>query len=337
MTQATVLCTLPMDPAGAALLDGLANIVTAPDPGPETLRKAIRTADILLVRTMLPADLFDQPNRLIGVVRNGTGLDFIPVAAATAHGIPVANVPGANAQAVVEYCIGNFLLLARRFEQMHAALRSDSWEAARKRAAGTMELAGKTVGIIGLGAIGGALARACKDGFGMHVIGYQPNIARMPPFVEPVDLDTLFARSDFISLNCPLTPETRHLANADRLRRMKRTAVLVNAARGAVVDEQALAVALREGWLQGAAVDVFSEQPIPRDHPLLGLDNVVLTPHAASLTVESAEKMSIGAARQIIQLLRGERPTNLVNPEVWARYEQRRQRLNEQQHKGEPQ
>lgn len=334
MSKATILCTLPMDPAGAALLEGVARVVTAPDASPETLRKVIGEADILLVRTMLPPDLFEQPNRLLGVVRNGTGLDFIPVASATAHGIPVANVPGANAQAVVEYCICNFLLLSRRLDKMNTLLRTDGWAPARQQAAGTMELAGKTVGIVGLGAIGAALARTCKEGFGMQVIGYQPNVAKIPAFVEPVDLDTLFARSDYISLNCPLTPETRHLANAGRLRRMKPTAILINAARGAVVDEQALAVALREGWIRGAAVDVFSEQPIPADHPLLGLDNVVLTPHAASLTSESAEKMSVGAAQQILQLLRGQRPTYLVNPEVWERCEARR-RAGGAQHEGE--
>jgi D-3-phosphoglycerate dehydrogenase len=319
MKKITVLCTLPMDPAGAAMLASVADIVVAPDQGAESLYNTIGQADVLVVRSQLPADLFDRPNRLIGVVRHGTGLDLIPVESATAHRIPVANVPGANAQAVVEYCVGSFLALARRFERMDATLRSDGWSAARSLTGAATELAGKTVGIVGLGTIGAALARACKEAFGMRVLGYQRNADRMPSFVEAVGLDALFAQSDFISLNCPLTDATRHLVNATRLRSMKKDAVIVNAARGAVIDETALAQALRERWIKAAAVDVFSEQPLRADHPFLLLKNIILTPHAAALTRESSEKMGVGAARQILQLLNGERPEFLVNPEVWER------------------
>jgi D-3-phosphoglycerate dehydrogenase len=319
MKKITVLCTLPMDPAGAAMLASVADIVVAPDQGAESLYNTIGQADVLVVRSQLPADLFDRPNRLIGVVRHGTGLDLIPVESATAHRIPVANVPGANAQAVVEYCVGSFLALARRFERMDATLRGDGWSAARSLTNVTTELAGKTVGIVGLGTIGAALARACKEAFGMRVLGYQRNADRMPSFVEAVGLDALFAQSDFISLNCPLTDATRHLVNATRLRSMKKDAVIVNAARGAVIDETALAQALRERWIKAAAVDVFSEQPLRADHPFLLLKNIILTPHAAALTRESSEKMGVGAARQILQLLNGERPEFLVNPEVWER------------------
>jgi D-3-phosphoglycerate dehydrogenase len=268
------------------------------------------------------------------VVRNGTGLDLIPVESATAHAIPVANVPGANAQAVVEYCVGSFLALSRRFELMNDTLRAAGWAAARAHSTATTEMAGKTVGIVGLGTIGAALARVCRDGFGMRVLGYQPNVGKMPAFVEPADLDTLFSESDYVSLNCPLNAGTRHLVHADRLRRMKPDAVLVNASRGAVIDENALALALRERWIKAAAVDVFTEQPLRRDHPFLRLDNIILTPHAAALTRESSEKMSIGAAQQILQLLAGERPRHLVNPEVWDRYAIRRRELAEKSANG---
>ena len=319
MKKITVLCTLPMDPAGAAMLESVANIVVAPNQSADSLYKSIGQADILVVRSQLPADLFDRPNHLLGVVRHGTGLDLIPVESATAHHIPVANVPGANAQAVVEYCVGSFLALARRFALMDATLRSDGWAAARSLTNSHTELAGKTVGIIGLGTIGAALARVCKEAFGMRVLGYQRNAGNLPSFVEAADLDTLFTQSDFISLNCPLTDATRHLVNTTRLRSMKKTAVIVNAARGAVIDETALGQALRERWIKAAAVDVFSEQPLPANHPFFLLDNIILTPHAAALTCESSEKMGVGAARQILQLLNGERPEFLVNPEAWER------------------
>lgn len=319
MKKITVLCTLPMDPAGAAMLESVANIVVAPNQSADSLYKSIGQADILVVRSQLPADLFDRPNHLLGVVRHGTGLDLIPVESATAHHIPVANVPGANAQAVVEYCVGSFLALARRFALMDATLRSDGWAAARSLTNSHTELAGKTVGIVGLGTIGAALARVCKEAFGMRVLGYQRNAGNLPSFVEAADLDTLFTQSDFISLNCPLTDATRHLVNTTRLRSMKKTAVIVNAARGAVIDETALGQALRERWIKAAAVDVFSEQPLPANHPFFLLDNIILTPHAAALTRESSEKMGVGAARQILQLLNGERPEFLVNPEAWER------------------
>ena len=325
MRKITVLCSLPMDPAGAAMLTGVANIVSTPEQSVASLYKTIADADILVVRSQLPADLFDHPNRLIGVVRHGTGLDLIPVASATAHNIPVANVPGVNSQAVVEYCVASFLALARGFGRMDQTLRNAGWGKARAFTGSATEIAGKSVGIVGLGAIGAALAHVCKHGFGMRVIGYQRNAATMPSFVEGVDLDTLFRQSDFISLNCPLTDATRHLVNVDRLRSMKKDAVIVNAARGPVVDELALVQALREGWIRGAAVDVFAEQPLKANHPFLSLENIILTPHAAALTKESSEKMGVGTAKQILQLLMDERPEFLVNPEVW----ERRRRLSD--------
>ncbi|MEC5406001.1 hydroxyacid dehydrogenase [Paraburkholderia sp. MPAMCS5] len=318
-----VLCTLPLDPAGLSLLEGIAHVVVAPDPSADTLRHMIGDADVLVVRSQLPADLFERPTRLRGVVRNGTGLDFIPVASASLHGIPVANVPGANAQAVVEYCIGGFLLLSRRFAEMDSGLRRDGWAAARALSASTSELSGKTVGIVGVGTIGASLAHACHYGFGMRVIGSQPRLDALPAFVEPVDIDTLFARSDFISLNCPLTDATRHLVDAQRLELMKPHAVLVNASRGAVIDDAALVDALSRRSIKGAMLDVFTEQPLPTSHPFHRLDNVVLTPHAAALTQESTARMSLGAARQVVQLLKGERPEHLVNPEVWGKHSAR--------------
>ncbi|MEQ1517346.1 MAG: NAD(P)-dependent oxidoreductase, partial [Usitatibacteraceae bacterium] len=155
-------------------------------------------------------------------------------------------------------------------------------------------------------------------------VGYHPNPERVPPFVQGMALDALLATSDFISLNCPLNDSTRHLLSAARLALIKPTAFIVNAARGEVIDDSALALALKSRRIAGAAIDVYSAQPLPREHPFFALDNVVLTPHVAALTDESFEKMSTGAARQILQLIRGERPQYLVNPEVWESYPYRR-------------
>lgn len=324
MTKPVVLCTLPMHPAGDALLASVATIVVAPDTQADTFRRLVSDADYLLVRNHLPADLLARPHHLQGIVRNGTGLDMIPVAAATAQGVPVANVPGANAQAVAEYVVGSLMNIARRFATLDTVLRDTDWNTARALSAGTFELAGKTVGIIGVGDIGRRVARICHDGLGMRVLGYQPHRGAVPDYVERVTLDALLAESDFVTLHCPLTEETRHLLDASRLKAMKPTAFLVNAARGEVVDEAALAQALDAGTIAGAAVDVYAEQPLRRDHPLLAARNVVLTPHVAALTEESSVKMSTGAARQILQLIAGERPQYLVNPEVWEAYVARR-------------
>jgi D-3-phosphoglycerate dehydrogenase / 2-oxoglutarate reductase len=327
MPTPTFLCTLPIHDAGRALLEPVGNVVVPPDDRPETLRDAVADADFLIVRTLLPQDIFARAPRLLGVVRNGSGLDMIPVEAASERGIAVANVPGANAQAVIEYCIGAFLQLARSTPVMDRTLRSGGWNAARAFSAHAQELSGKTVGIIGLGNIGAGLARICATAFGMRVLGHARRAETIPACATPVDLDELIATSDFVSLNCPLTPETRGMIDERRLRSMKRTAYLVNASRGAVVDEAALIRALREGWIAGAALDVFETQPLREDHPLLALENVILTPHAAALTDESSARMSSGAARQVLQLLAGERPDHLVNPGIWERYEKRHAEL----------
>lgn len=322
-----VLATLPMHPAGNAMLADVVEIAVAPDHDPRTLYRMIGDADLLVVRTHLPADLLDRPHRLLGIIRHGTGLDMIPMQAATAQAIPVANVPGANAQAVAEYCIASFLALARPLHGMDLDLRAAGWAEARVQAERATELAGRTVGIVGLGSIGARLAEICHHGFGMRVLGNHRRMDAMPQFVEPAELDRLFSQSDFISLHCPLTPETRQLVDARRLALMKRTAIIVNAARGPIVEEQMLARALATGSIGGAAIDVYDEQPLRRDHLFLGLDNVLLTPHAAGLTQESTRRMSEGAAHEVLRLLRGERPLNLANPEIWEKALARRQSL----------
>lgn len=307
-----------MDPAGTVLLEPVARVVAAPDSRAESLARLVGEADYLVVRTFLPADLLDRPHHLHAIVRHGTGLDMIPMAAATRQGIPVAYVPGANAQAVAEYVVGSFFELARRFGALDATLRAQGWAPARSLSAGAEELAGKTVGIVGVGDIGRRIAQACSRGLGMNVLGYQPDASRFPVDMKSVPLDVLLADSDFVTLNCPLTETTRNLIDAHRLALMKPTAFLVNAARGGVVDEAALVRLLQAREIGGAALDVYAEQPLAAEHAFLGLDNVLLTPHVAALTRESTARMSVGSAQQILQLMRGERPTHLANPEVWA-------------------
>ena len=320
MTKPVVLCTLPLHAAGLQMLEGVADVVVAPDTRAQTLYGLIGSADILLVRSQLPADLFDHPNHLIGVIRNGTGLDLIPVESATQHGIPVANVPGANVQTVAEYCVAGMLAMTRKLETMYRDLRERSWNEGRTHTEHTADLHGKTIGIIGLGDIGAKLAAICHLGFGMRVLAYQPRPKPKADYVTTLALDDLLPQSDFVSINCPLTPETRHLLDARRIGLMKSSAILINAARGPIADEAALAEALRAHKIGGAVIDVFAQQPLPRDSAFLALDNVLLTPHAAGLTPESFAAMSTGAVKQMLQLFRNEHPTHLVNPDVWERF-----------------
>ena len=323
MARPKVLLTNPIDPSGAHIIGEVADVVVAPDAKPETLCRMVADADVLVVRSHLPADTFARPHRLRGVVRHGVGLDMIPMEAATAQAIPVANVPAVNAEAVAEYCISGMLLLTRRMHRLDRDLRATDWSASRKLTDDATELFGRTVGIVGVGNVGRRVAEICHAGFRMRVLGTQRRLGALPDFVTGVDVDTLFRESDFIVLNCPLTPETTNLVDASRIALMKRTAFIVNASRGQVINEDVLVAALRVRRIAGAVLDVYREQPLRCDHPFLALDNVILTPHAAGITQESMRRMSEGAAQEVVRLLAGERPVNLVNPEVWDKHIER--------------
>jgi D-3-phosphoglycerate dehydrogenase len=317
--------TNAIDPVGERLLAGVAHLVCAPDTQPETLNALVADADILIVRAFLPPDIFDRPQRLRGVVRHGVGLDMIPMQSATGHDIPVANVPGSNAEAVAEHAIAGLLLLARQQHRMDRALRQTDWGSARQSAKVSTELRGRTLGIVGMGSVGSRIAEIAHAGFQMKVLGTPSRRRTMPSFVESAMPASIFALSDFVVLACPLTTETHHLVNGALLATMKPTAALINVARGQVVDEHALAEVLAANRIRGAALDVFEEQPLPRDHPFLALDNVILSPHVAGLTEESMQRMSQGAAEEAKRLLAFERPLNLCNPEIWERHLHRHQ------------
>ena len=314
-----VLLTNPTVPVGENIIRAVAEFVVAPDPEFDTLRSMIGDCDVLVVRAKLPDDLFERPNRLKGVVRHGAGVDLIPMESATKLGIPVANVPGVNAQTVAEHVVTTMLMLARGTHRMDALVRTKGWDSARVVSDASIELSGKTVGIVGVGAIGKLVMKICHHGFGMQAIGYQRTLANLPREVRGVPLDQVFSESDFLVLACPLTAETRGLASKARIASMKKNAVLVNVSRGPVVDEAAITAALQARSIRGAARDVFDKQPLAMDHPLMKLDNVVLTPHQAGLTVEAVERMSESAALETVRILKGEKPVNFVNPEVWER------------------
>jgi D-3-phosphoglycerate dehydrogenase / 2-oxoglutarate reductase len=304
-----VAVTDPMHPEPTGRLEAFADVIVLKD-SPEPREALIAKADALIVRTPISEADVRAGARLKLIVRHGAGLDFIPVAFALERGIRVASVPDANSVSVAEYVIGAMLALARSFVQLDRQLRAGDW-AVRQRLPG-FELAYRTLGIVGVGRIGRLVAARAHHGLGMAVVGFDPHQRSFPDHVKrAADLDSLLAESDVVTLHVPLAPETAGLLDAPRLRRMKHGSFLINAARGGIVDELALAAALNDGHLAGAALDVYSTHPIQPDHPLLAAPNALLTPHAASLTAASFRAMGAGSVEEVERAWRG---VPLLNP-----------------------
>lgn len=313
----TVLLTDPIDPQGERLLQGTVEVLQAPNSAPDTIRQLAKDADGVIIRSKLPDDIFEVAPRLKAVCIHGTGTDLVPLDSATERGVLVANCPGANAQTVAEYCVMAMLMLARNIMNITAAVRTKPWDEARRLGAFANELEGTTVGVIGVGEIGRRVAKICRDGFGMRVLGHQRRMDRLPSGVQPAPLEKLLAESDYVVVTCPLTPQTRHMLNASTLGLMKKRAWLVNVGRGAVIDERALIEVLRAKAIAGAMLDVYENYRLTPGHELFSLDNVVLTPHLAGNTAAARARASVMAAQEMLRMLAGERPKNFVNPEAW--------------------
>ena len=277
------------------------------------LIERIGAYDALIVRsaTKVTAPVIEAGQRLKVIGRAGVGVDNIDLNAATEHGIIVVNAPDGNTIAAAEHALALMLALARNVPQADTSLKQGRWD--RKHLVG-VELRQKTLGILGLGRIGSAVARRAQT-FEMRCIGYDPYISPEEAKrigVELVSLDNLLERSDFITIHMPLTDETRYLLDAEAIAQMKPGVRLINVARGGIVDEAALAEALKIGRVAGAAVDVFEEEPVTSS-PLLECPNVVLTPHLGASTEEAQLNVAIDVAEAIAQVLDGGLPRNAVN------------------------
>lgn len=321
MTTFRVLATSPLHADAEAFLHERCTYLVAPDISSNTLRRSVADVDALIVRVKLPDDIFDHAPRLKACIRHGVGLDFIPVEAATRAGVVVGNLPDANTQAVVEHAVGCALLLAKDFHALATDFRAHGWTARDRHP--SLELAGRTLGVVGCGRIGRGVARAMKHAFGMRVLGYNRSPAAIGDDIEPATLDELFRQADIVVLTIALAPETRGLVNAQRLSSMKPGALLINVARGELIEDAALMAALESGHLAGAALDVFDREPLPPDHPLLTAPRLFLTPHIAGGTRESLRRMSMEAARDALDVLQGNPPSHLVNADIWPGYIER--------------
>ena len=316
MTAPTIFSTHPLHPEVTRDLQALGTLRISSAPTPEAILAESTGASIIVVRAPIPPEIIARESGLMALIRHGAGLDMIPVTEATKAGVIVANVPGVNAVTVAEHVIWTALALLRLHPQVAADLRAKGWEPARRHSNAGRELTGKTLGIVGFGNVGRALHRIAHGGFGMHVIAHTRSPAALPEEVEPVALDTLLARADILALCCPLTEETRGLIDAAALSRMQSGAILVNVARGPVVEEAALLSVLQRQKIGGAVLDVFARQPLPADHPFLALHNVILTPHMAGITEESMLRMGRGVVHEVRRIIAGEPPENFANPEV---------------------
>ena len=305
-----VLVREPIAEAGIALLRGRFEVDV---DGESDLAEIIGRYDAIVVRsaTKLTAELIQRGERLRVIGRAGVGVDNVDVEAATRRGIVVANAPESTVVSAAEHTIGLLVALARNIPQAHAALKQGRWE---RSSWGGVELAGKTLGVLGFGRIGRQVARRAL-GLGMRVVAYDPFVSaervREQGAEHAESADAVLAVADFLTLHLPLTQETRGFLDAAALARLPDGARIVNAARGELVDESALADAVRSGRVAGAALDVFSEEPYAG--PLLGLDGVVVTPHLAASTAEAQDRAGLIIAEQVAAALAGKLVTNAVN------------------------
>ncbi|MDR1187702.1 MAG: phosphoglycerate dehydrogenase [Bifidobacteriaceae bacterium] len=285
-------------------------VVVGDGADPATILRQGRHADAVILRlSPFGADLIEQLPNLRVIARHGVGYDNVDVAAATRHGVWVTNTPWANASSVAETALTLLLTLAKRVVENADQMRDGNfyW----KNTHMGVDVAGKKVGIVGYGKIGRELA-AKLSGLGVEILVHDPHVDEVA-HGSPVGIDQLLRESDFVSLHLPAGPETDGSFGAAAFAAMKSTACLINLARGSIVDQPALAAAIREGQIAGAALDVFQTEPPSPDDPLFGLENVLLTPHIASNTVETMERMALHAAQEVDRVLAGDAPSWPVN------------------------
>ena len=309
-----VLITDSLSDAGLDILRSFPEIEVV-EGSPDTVREDLQNADGIIIRsgTRLTAEVLEGQPRLKVTVRAGVGVDNIDLDAATREGIVVMNTPAGNTTSTAEHAFAMMTSLARNIPQAAASMADGGWE--KKKFKGS-QLAGKTLAVIGLGRIGMTVAKRGLA-FEMNVIGYDPFLSEERAAEYGItlyrDVDELIDKCDFISIHTPLTDETRGLINSARIERMRPGVRIVNCARGGIVDENDIVEAAKSGKIAGAALDVFSEEPLPADSPLRGVPNIVLTPHLGASTDEAQEAVAIEAAEIITAFLVNNEVRHAIN------------------------
>ncbi len=315
-----VLVTERIADVGLQLLEKSCKVCTPWREGRNYAEEELRAADALIVRLRrVTAGVLTVATKLKVIGRHGAGLDNVDLKAATQRGIPVVFTPSAQtmANAVAEHSVQMMLALARKTTTADKLVREGNFQ--KRTSLLGVELRRKTLGVVGLGTIGTMVARICRSGLGMQIVAYDPYAEKQASkegFTLVGSLQELLEQADVVTLHLPSSSDTFHLINAETLRHMKPSAMLINTSRGAVVDTSALAEALCHGELLGAALDVFEQEPPPRDHPIMAAPRTLFSPHIASSTEASMDRMAELVARQVVQVLKGERPKFVANPEA---------------------
>jgi D-3-phosphoglycerate dehydrogenase len=314
-----VVTLLVASKVSATELEGV-SITTYKGTSKSDLIRAVADADVIVgdytSNVAMDEEVLRAAKRCIFIQQPSTGFERIDVDAATREGISVANVAGANTVAVAEHTIMLILACLKKMVLAHEKTKRGEWAQDEMPLYGVFELWGKTLGIIGMGRIGKEVAKRAKP-FGPRLIYYDVN--RLSPEDEKVlgltyhSLDEVIAQSDVITIHTPLAPQTENLINAERIAKMKPNVIIINVSRGAIVDEAALAKALKEKRIQGAGLDVYAEEPINAKNPLLDAPNIILTPHIAGATNESRARIGDMIIDNVVRVLRGEEPINIVN------------------------
>src|SRR5476649_1744831 len=312
-----ILISDDLSPESKVILERIPGVTVDFKPGmkPAELREVIGGYDALAVRsaTKVTAEILAAAGKLKVIGRAGTGVDNIDLAAATRRGVVVMNAPGGNSVSVAEHTLALLLSLARSISEASNSVRSGKWE--KKKFSSGRELLGKTLGVVGTGNIGALVVQRAKA-FGMKVLAYDPFLsedAATKVGVELVGLPEIFVRADAITLHVPLTEQTKNMVGTAQLKSMKQGALLVNCARGGLIDEKALAESLKAKHLGGAALDVFETEPPPADHPLFSCENFIGTPHLAGSTEDAQEKVAVIVCESMVEFLATGTIRNAVN------------------------
>jgi len=312
-----ILLTDPIDPDQARRLAQSAEIRLLGEAGVGSLSQELTTADIVIVRRSIPAEDVRNAKRLRALIRHGVGLDFIPVETASSEAIAITNTPGCNDQSVAEHVFGMVLGIRREIVVNDKEIRGGAWGELRAAAPKRRELRGSILGLVGFGSIGKAVGEIGHFGFGMTIMATRRATSHGPDWVQFCPLDEVLRNADILVVACPLTPETDGLISRNSLSIMRPDSILVNIARGPVIDETALADALRNGMIGGACLDVFASQPLPASSPLRSAPRTLLSPHVAGVTRDSMRRMSRTAVDDSLLILAGQQPRHLCNSSSW--------------------
>ena len=321
MERRKVVITEPIDHNGIDILEREAEVIYLPQLRDQTLSDSIKKAHALVVRVAkISRDILEPAENLLVIAKHGVGYDNIDVEAATQKRILVINTPEANIESVAEHNLALMLSLSKKICSSDRALRENRFKGQKDYIG--VELKDKKLGMVGLGKIGSETACKCKAAFNMDILIYDPYIPKQKTdslgYTKIEELPDLLQESDYVVICVPLTKATQNLISAKELNLMKADAFLINSSRGQIVDEAALYDYLVKGKIAGAALDVFTHEPPPSDHPLLSLDNFIATPHTGGVTAESMRRMAITLAEDVVRVFRGQQPRFPVNLQVYS-------------------